>query len=70
MRTNLCNGRNQSKKTKMKNKIRLIAAFAIAATFFLTGCIVVNVEKTTPGGSCMSTNAAAMCTTNAAMPMK
>jgi hypothetical protein len=41
----------------MKNKILLVVAFALATAFFLTGCIVVNVEKAEPAGSCMATNA-------------
>jgi hypothetical protein len=42
----------------MKNKILIAVAFAAAACF-LTGCIVVNVEKTAPAASCTNTNAVA-----------
>jgi len=44
----------------MNNRILIVAAFAIAAAFFLTGCIIVNVEKTAPAGSCTATNTVAM----------
>jgi len=43
----------------MKNKILIVAAFAVASVFFLTGCIVVNVERTAPANSGTSTNTAA-----------
>ena len=59
MRTNLDCGRNKHKTRKMKNKILIVAAFAMAAAFFLTGCIVVNVERNAPPASGASTNTAA-----------
>jgi len=43
----------------MKNKILIVAAFAMAAAFFLTGCIVVNVERNAPPASGASTNTVA-----------
>jgi hypothetical protein len=58
MRTNLEIGSNKPDPQKnMKNKIIIATVFAMASAFFLTGCIVVNVEKTAPSGSCTSTNA-------------
>ena len=59
MRTNLDCGWNKHKNQKMKNKILIGAAFVMGAAFFLTGCIVVNVEKTTPASSGIATNNAA-----------
>jgi hypothetical protein len=62
MRTNLgCVGTN-TKPQKMKMKILVMAAFAIASATLLAGCIDINVNKTaspsccSPGKSCGSTN--------------
>lgn len=60
----------------MKTKILLPAAFVAFAAFFLTGCIIVNVEKNAPdskpatAGSCMSTNAVTSSTNAVVMPDK
>jgi hypothetical protein len=39
----------------MKNKIIIVTVFAMASAVLLTGCIVVNVEKSAPTKCCSTT---------------
>jgi hypothetical protein len=59
MRTNLDCGWNKCKTQKMKNKILIVAALAIASATLLVGCISVNVNKTAPDNSGSTTNTVA-----------
>jgi hypothetical protein len=56
MRTNLEKqpGQPQTAKDQMKNKIIIATVFTLTSAVLLTGCIVVNVEKTAPTKCCSS----------------